>query len=72
MDLSLYAGVEKSIIRVEKRGPKPAQGHGLCILGQTQNLAHRLSSELLPQSPYSIDLAPPDFCLFANLKKMLQ
>ena len=31
-----------------------------------------LRFELLPYSPYSPDLAPSDFYLFADLKKMLQ
>ena len=30
-----------------------------------------LHFELLPHPPYSPDLAPSDYCLFADLKKML-
>ena len=33
---------------------------------------NELSFELLPHLPYSPDLAPNDYCLFADLKKMLQ
>ena len=33
---------------------------------------NELSFELLPQPPYSPDLAPSDYYLFADLKKMLQ
>jgi transposase len=32
---------------------------------------HELGSELLPHPPYSPDLAPSDFFLFADLKRML-
>jgi [histone H3]-lysine36 N-dimethyltransferase SETMAR len=32
---------------------------------------HELRWELLPHSPYSPDLAPSDFFLFADLKRML-
>jgi hypothetical protein len=32
---------------------------------------HELGYELLPHLPYSPDLAPSDFFLFANLKRML-
>ena len=31
-----------------------------------------LHFELLPHPPYSFDLAPRDYCLFADLKRMLQ
>ena len=31
-----------------------------------------LGDELLPHPPYSPDLAPSDYWLFADLKKMLQ
>ena len=33
---------------------------------------NELSFELLPRLPYSPDLAPSDYYLFADLKKMLQ
>ncbi|KAJ0169391.1 hypothetical protein K1T71_014978 [Dendrolimus kikuchii] len=33
---------------------------------------HELGFELLPHPPYSPDLAPSDYYLFADLKKMLQ
>ena len=33
---------------------------------------NELSRELLPHPPYSLDLAPSDYYLFADLKKMLQ
>ena len=33
---------------------------------------NELSFELLPHPPYSPDLAPSDYYLFADLKKMLQ
>ena len=33
---------------------------------------HELHFELLPHSPYSPDLAPSDYWLFADLKRMLQ
>ena len=33
---------------------------------------NELSFELLPHPPYSPDLAPDDYGLFADLKKMLQ
>ena len=33
---------------------------------------NELSFELLPHSPYSPDLAPSDYYLFEDLKKMLQ
>ena len=33
---------------------------------------NELSFELLPHPPYSPDLAPSDYWLFADLKKMLQ
>ena len=33
---------------------------------------NKLSFELLPHPPYSPDLAPSDYYLFADLKKMLQ
>ena len=32
---------------------------------------HELNFELLPHPPYSPDLAPSDYWLFADLKKML-
>jgi len=32
---------------------------------------HELSFELLPHPPYSPDLAPSDYFLFADLKRML-
>lgn len=34
-------------------------------------LSSELGFELLPHPPYSPDLAPSDYYLFANLKKML-
>jgi [histone H3]-lysine36 N-dimethyltransferase SETMAR len=34
-------------------------------------MLHELGYELLPHSPFSPDLAPCDFFLFADLKKML-
>ena len=33
---------------------------------------HELHFELLPHLPYSLDLAPSNYWLFANLKRMLQ
>ena len=33
---------------------------------------HELHFKLLPHSPYSPDLAPSDYWLFADLKRMLQ
>ena len=33
---------------------------------------HELHFELLSHPPYSLDLAPRDYCLFADLKRMLQ
>ena len=33
---------------------------------------HELHFELLPHPPYSLDLAPSDYYLFADLKGMLQ
>jgi len=33
---------------------------------------HELKFELLPHTPYSPDLVPSDYYLFADLKKMLQ
>ena len=33
---------------------------------------HESHFELLPHPPYSLDLAPSDYYLFANLKRMLQ
>ena len=33
---------------------------------------HELHLELLPHPPYSPDLAPSDYWLFADLKRMLQ
>jgi len=33
---------------------------------------HELRYELLPHPPYSPDLAPSDYWLFADLKRMLQ
>lgn len=33
---------------------------------------HELGFELLPHPPYSPDLAPSDYCLFADLKRMLR
>ena len=33
---------------------------------------NELRFELLLHPPYSVDLAPSDYCLFTNLKKMLQ
>ena len=33
---------------------------------------HEFLFELLPQLPNSTDLAPSDYCLFADLKRMLQ
>ena len=33
---------------------------------------HELHFELLPHQPYSPDVAPSDYWLFANLKRMLQ
>ena len=33
---------------------------------------HELHFELLPHPPYSPDLVPSDYWLFANLKRMLQ
>ncbi|EFN86254.1 hypothetical protein EAI_06637, partial [Harpegnathos saltator] len=32
---------------------------------------HKLNFELLLHPPYSLDLAPSDYWLFADLKKML-
>ena len=33
---------------------------------------NELSFELLPHPPYSLDLAPSDYWLFADLKKLFQ
>ena len=33
---------------------------------------HELHFELVPHPSYSPDLAPSDYCLFADLKRMLQ
>ena len=33
---------------------------------------HKLHFELLPHPPYSLDLAPSDYYLFANLNRLLQ
>ena len=33
---------------------------------------HELHFKLLPHPPYSLDLAPSDYWLFADLKRMLQ
>ena len=38
---------------------------------KTMAKLHELNSELLPHPPYSPDLAPSDYWLFADLKKML-
>jgi len=38
----------------------------------TMTKLHKLRYELLPQPPYSPDLAPSDYWLFADLKRMLQ
>jgi histone-lysine N-methyltransferase SETMAR len=37
----------------------------------TMEKLHELKIELLPHPPYSPDLTPSDYWLFANLKKML-
>ena len=39
---------------------------------ETMAILSRLCYELLPHPPYSPDLAPSDYWLFANRKKMLQ
>ena len=38
---------------------------------QAVETADQCGYEILPHPPYSPDLAPPDFCLFPNLKKSL-
>ena len=38
---------------------------------KTMAKLHELNFELLPHPPYSPDLAPSDYWLFADLKKML-
>lgn len=38
---------------------------------KTMAKLHELGFELLPHLPYSPDLAPSDFWLFSDLKKML-
>lgn len=38
---------------------------------KTMAKLHELGYELLPHPPYSPDLAPSDFFLFADLKRML-
>ena len=49
------------------------QGNALCHKSiATMAKLHELHFELLPHSPYSPDLAPSNYWLFEDLKRMLQ
>jgi [histone H3]-lysine36 N-dimethyltransferase SETMAR len=48
------------------------QDNALCHKSiKTTTKLHKLGYELLPHPPYSPDLTPSDFFLFADLKRML-
>ena len=49
------------------------QDNALCHKSNaTMVKLHELYFELLPRPPYSLDLAPSNYCQFADLKRMLQ
>ncbi|GFV87041.1 hypothetical protein TNCV_5112591 [Trichonephila clavipes] len=46
-----------------------ASGHTQDVHAQTQDVVRKLNFTVVPQPPYSPDLAPSNFCLFTKLKE---
>jgi [histone H3]-lysine36 N-dimethyltransferase SETMAR len=68
----LNAEIKKKRPHLKKKKVLFHQDNALCHKSnKTTAKLHELGYELLPQPPYSPDLAPSDLFLFANLKKML-
>ena len=64
--------VSEKRLQIKKKKVLFHQDNVPCYKTQaTMAKLNELSFELLPHPPYSPDLAPSDYCLFADLKKML-
>jgi [histone H3]-lysine36 N-dimethyltransferase SETMAR len=59
-------------MKSRKNGPMHHQDNALVHKSnKTTAKLHELGYELLSHSPYAPDLAPSDFCMLADLKRML-
>ena len=69
----LSAEIKKKLPHLQKKRVLFHQDNAPCHKStKTMVKLNKLSFKLLPQPPYSSDLAPSDNWLFSDLKKMLQ